>query len=335
MLTTALPRRGVAPVVIVATVVAAVLSLLAVPAWAQEDGPGDEGGEPSLRARLTEAAEKYQEAKAVLDESEERELALIVELDGLEEERDTLVDQIQLTASTAYQTGRVGPITALLNASSPNAFLERAVAVDMLAKREDEQLARFREVQDELETQRDALAEEIALQEEEVEELEDAKDEAEAALFAIGGGTTGSFEAYPSENAEPFGGSDDGCTEDDPTTAGCVTARMLHSYNEARLFGFTRYTSMWRDGGGGEHPIGRAADFACDPGGFGGVAFGDSKTYCDRLASFFVHNADALGVIYVIWFREVWFPGSGWSVYGGCAGDPASCHENHVHVSVL
>jgi hypothetical protein len=331
VLTTAL--RGVAPIV-TSTVAAVVLGLLAVPAWAQEEGPGNEGDGTSLRQQFSRAAEKYQDARSILDESEERELALVVRLDDLEAERDTLIGQIQLSASTAYRTGRVGPITALLNASSSNAFLARLVAVDMLTTREDEQLARFRDLGQELETQRTALAEEIALQEEEVQRLEEAKDEAEAALFAIGGGTTGTFEAFPSEDAAPFTGPDDGCTEDDPTTAGCVSKRMLHSYNEAQVFGFTRYTSMWRDGGGGEHPLGRAGDFACSPNGFGGEATGGDKTYCDRLASFFVHNADALGVIYVIWFREIWFTGSGWSTYGGCAGDPASCHTNHVHLSV-
>jgi hypothetical protein len=331
VLTTAL--RGLAPVV-ASIVVAVFVGSLAVPAWAQEEGPGNEGGEPSLREQFSRAAEKYQDARAILDESEERELALVVRLDDLEAERETLIDQIQLSASTAYRTGRVGPITALLNARSPNAFLERVVAVDMLTAREDEQLARFRDVEQELESQRTALADEIALQEEEVEKLEEAKDEAQAALFAIGGGTQGTFEAFPAQDAAPYNGPDDGCTQDDPTTAGCVSGRMLHAYNEAQVFGFTRYTSMWRSEGSGEHPLGRAGDFACSASGFGGEAVGGDKTYCDRLASFFVHNADALGVIYVIWFREIWFPGSGWSVYGGCGGDPASCHTNHVHLSV-
>lgn len=338
MLTTALPRRGVAFLVAVSAVATVLFGLSAAPAAAQED---DEGGTKSLREQLDEAASKYQDAKAKLDESEKRELKLLVKLEGAEEEREALVDEIQIVAAAAYRTGRVGAFTALINASSPDAFLERAVAVDMIAKRDAEKLERFRELTEQIEQQQGELAEEIAVQEEEVEKLEEAKDQAEAALFAIGGGASGSFEAFPAEDAEPASRNSDGsfsgesCSEPDPTTSGCLTPRMLHAYNEAQLFGFTRYTSCYRGGGTfGEHPIGRACDFAASPNGFGGAAFGTDKTYGDRLASFMVHNADALGVQYVIWYREIWFPGRGWSTYGGGGGDPASDHTNHVHVSI-
>lgn len=338
MLTTALPRRGVALLVAVIAVVTVLVGPVGSTASAQETD--DEGGTKSLREQLDEAATKYRDAKAELDESEKRELKLLVKLDGLEKERKALIKEIQIVAAAAYRTGRVGPVTALLNASSPDAFLERVVAVDMLAKRDAEKLTRFREVTESIEEKRSQLAEEIATQEKEVRKLEEAKDQAEAALFAIGGGSTGSFEAYPAQDAKPASRNSDGsfpsegCTEGDPTTAGCLTPRMLHAYNEARLFGFTRYTSCYRDGTFGEHPLGRACDFSASSSGFGGTAYGNDKTYGDRLASFFVHNADALAVHYVIWYREIWFPGRGWSTYGGCGGDPASCHTNHVHVSL-
>lgn len=179
MLTTALPRRGVAFLVAVSAVVTVLFGLSAAPAAAQED---DEGGTKSLREQLDEAASKYQDAKAKLDESEKRELKLLVRLEGAEEEREALVDEIQIVAAAAYRTGRVGAFTALINASSPDAFLERAVAVDMIAKRDAEKLERFRELTEQIEQQQGELAEEIAVQEEEVEKLEEAKDQAEAAL---------------------------------------------------------------------------------------------------------------------------------------------------------
>jgi hypothetical protein len=245
-----------------------------------------------------------------------------------------------VVAAAAYRTGRVGAFTALINANSPDAFLERVVAVDMLAKRDAEKLERFRDLSGEIEREQAGIAEEIAIQEKEVGKLEEAKNQAEQALFAIGGGSSGSFEAFPAEDAKPAPRNADGsfsgesCSESDPTTGGCLTPRMLHAYNEARIFGFTRYTSCWRDGSFGEHPLGRACDLAVSPNGFGGVAFGSDKTYGDRLASFFVHNANALGVLYVIWYREIWFPGNGWRAYGSGYGDPASEHTNHVHVSI-
>ena len=338
MLTTALPRRGVALLVTVSAVAAVLSSLLAAPAAAQETD--DEGGTESLREQLDEAATKYHDAKAELDESEKRELKLLVRLEDTEKERLGLIDEIQIVAAAAYRTGRMGAFTALINASSPDAFLERAAAVDMIAKRDAEKLTRFRELTESMAEDRGQLAEEIAVQEKEVKKLEEAKNQAEQALFAIGGGASGQFEAFPAEDAEPAprnadgGFSSESCTEADPTTSGCLTSRMLHAYNEAQLFGFTRYTSCHRGGGFGEHPLGRACDFAASVNGFGPAATGNDKTYGDRMASFFIHNANALGVQYVIWYRQIWFPGSGWSSYGGADGTPANDHTNHVHVSI-
>jgi hypothetical protein len=55
--------------------------------------------------------------------------------------------------------------------------------------------------------------------------------------------------------------------------------------------------------------------------------------YGSNLAMFFVRNANALGVLYVIWYQKIWHPGTGWRTYGGCC-DPASRHTNHVHLSL-
>ncbi|HEY8474033.1 MAG TPA: hypothetical protein VIL37_15540 [Natronosporangium sp.] len=307
-------------------------------ALAQEE---EDNGTQSLREALDEAAEKYEAARVELEESEKRELRLQVQLEELEAERDDLVQEIQVVAAAAYRTGRVGTVSALINASSPSTFLERAAAVDMIAKRDAEALKRFDELSAEIEAQQAQIAEEIAIQEAEVEELEDAKNQVEEALQAIGGGATGDFEPFESPDAEPAPRNADGslpsesCTEDDPTTTGCLTPRMLHAWNEAQIFGFTRFSSCYRAGTFGEHPIGAACDHACSPNGFGGVASGNDKEYCDRLASFYVHNATAFGVKYVIWFRQIWFPGTGWRAYGQVDGTPSGDHTNHVHISVL
>lgn len=318
--------------------VALLSGVFTAPAAAQDDD--GEGGNKSLREQLDEAASKYQDAKAKLDESEKRELKLLVRLDDLEQERKGLIDEIQVVAAAAYRTGRVGAFTALINASSPDSFLDRVVAVDMIAKRDAETLTRFRQLTEEIEQDRSQLAEEISTQEKQVSKLEAAKEQAEQALFAIGGGSTGSFEAYPAQDAAPVERNSDGslpaqsCSENDPTTGGCLSPRMLHVYNEAQTFGFSRYTSCWRSGTYGEHPLGRACDFSASPNGFGGAAFGNDKTYGDRLASFMVHNADAFGVQYVIWYHEIWFPGNGWRTYGSADGTPSGNHTNHVHVSL-
>jgi len=54
------------------------------------------------------------------------------------------------------------------------------------------------------------------------------------------------------------------------------------------------------------------------------------KNYGNDLMAFLVRNADRLGILYVIWFAQVWFPATGWSTYHG-----PSSHKDHVHVSML
>ena len=164
------------------------------------------------------------------------------------------------------------------------------------------------------------------------------KEAAEKALREAGGGQSTSGFAGTSAQAAPAPRNADGswpaesCSINDPTTTGCITPRTLHAMNEAKAAGFTRYVSCHRDGGGGEHPKGRACDFSAQAGGFGGTATGGDRTYGNNLAAYFVNNANRLGVLYVIWFRQIWLPGSGWRAYSG-SGSPAADHTNHVHLS--
>ena len=87
---------------------------------------------------------------------------------------------------------------------------------------------------------------------------------------------------------------------------------------------------------------GRAApqggDFSTEPGGFDGTAKGAEKDYGANLASFFVKNAIALGVMYVVWFCNIWHVGTGWRHYNTagsvCGDNPSPDHTNHVHVSI-
>ena len=119
----------------------------------------------------------------------------------------------------------------------------------------------------------------------------------------------------------------------DPTTSGCLTPRTLHALQQARAAGFTRHTSCFSAGSWGEHPKGRACDFAAAD-GFGGVATGGDKAYGDRLAAWLIANADRLAVLYVIWYRQIWMPGIGWRAYSRGDGTPSGNHTNHVHLSV-
>ena len=53
--------------------------------------------------------------------------------------------------------------------------------------------------------------------------------------------------------------------------------------------------------------------------GFGGTATGGARTYGNNLANYFINNSGRLGVLYVIWFRRIWLPSSGWKSYSGLA----------------
>jgi hypothetical protein len=109
---------------------------------------------------------------------------------------------------------------------------------------------------------------------------------------------------------------------------------MLHAMQQAQQAGFDHYVACFRHQNSGEHPQGRACDFAADKSGFGGVATGSSRDYGNRLANYFIANSSRLGVLYVIWFRRIWLPSSGWKSYSRGNGDPSSDHTNHVHLSV-
>jgi hypothetical protein len=303
--------------------------------------PGDEGGSQTLREVLEAAGRGYLEARAKLDASKKRQVKLTAQLGSVEARLAALLREVGALAAVAYRTGRLGPVSAMLNASSPDAFLARAQAVELITRRDDAKLRELTVLRAEYRRGKRRIDAEVAEQAKQVKVMDRKREDAERALAEVGGAPTGGFVSSSSPLARPAPRNADGswpterCIIDDPTTSGCVTARTLHAYKQARAAGFARHTSCHRTGGGGEHPRGRACDFAAQRNGFGGTASGGDRRYGNDLAAFFVRNADRLGVLYVIWFRQVWFPGSGWRSYGGAYGDPSSNHENHVHLSVL
>jgi hypothetical protein len=241
----------------------------------------------------------------------------------------------------AYRTGRLGPVSALLNSASPDQLLQRAAAVELLTIRDDRKLHELNVVRESATRAKAAIDVEARQQQRQVAIMTVRKREAEQALAAVGGASTGGYVNATSPVAKAAPRNADGswpsqsCTVDDPTTSGCITLRMFNALQAAKTAGFDHFVSCFRPGGPFEHPKGRACDFAAARKTFGGVASGDERIYGNNLAAFFVRNADRLGVLYVIWFRQIWFPATGWSAYLSGNGDPASDHTNHVHLSVL
>jgi peptidoglycan hydrolase CwlO-like protein len=148
-------------------------------------------------------------------------------------------------------------------------------------------------------------------------------------------GTGGAAVPAPAPRRPDGSLAPESCNQDDPTTSGCLTPRTLHALKQTQAAGFNRFVSCYRSQeDGGEHPRGRACDFAAQTSGFGGVATGGDRDYGNRLAAWYVANAQRLGVLYVIWFKQIWLPSTGWRAYTNGNGDPSSDHTNHVHLSV-
>lgn len=307
----------------------------------------EEGGTPALRAQLDAASKGYLDAKRALDTSVQRQQQLATQLKTTEAELDQRSGKVGEIAGVAYRTGRLGAMSALLNSNTPEGFMDRAAALDAVAANEDRVLRDLLATKDQANRTRVALDGEIIEQRKQVAVMAKRKEQAERALTVATTpkprttADTGSNRGTSAANATAAPRNSDGswpsesCSVNDPTPAsGCITPRTLHALNQAKAAGFTRYVSCHRPSGSGEHPKGRACDFAAQKGGFGGDATGGDKTYGNNLAAYFIRNADRLAVLYVIWYRQIWLPSSGWKSYSGAGGDPSSDHTNHVHLSV-
>lgn len=338
------PRRFTALLLaaaVLAGIPTALVGATAPPAVAAPSSPGNEGGTKKLRDALEAASKGHVEATAKLTSSKKRQTQLGARLKQIDTRIVDLTKEVEVIAAESYRRGRLTPVSALLNSASPQSFLERAAGLDMIAQRNDRQLRLLASSLDEATQAKEAIDAEVREQKRQVDAIARKKKDAEQALAAVGGAPTGSLISANSPLAKPAPRNSDGswpkesCSINDPTTSGCITPRTLHALNEAKAAGYKRHTSCHRSSGGGEHPKGRACDFSAAAGGFANRdATGGDRSYGDTVTAFYVKNANRLGVLYVIWYRKIWMPGTGWRSYNG-GGDPASDHTNHVHLSML
>ncbi|MFD0740716.1 coiled-coil domain-containing protein [Phytohabitans flavus] len=321
-----------------AVVLGLLLAWVATGPAAAAPNTDDEGASKTLRVQLEAANKGHIEAKAKLANSKKRQLELNLQLQKVEEDLAVTGGEVAALAAESYRVGRLTPINLMLNSASPNEFLQRASGLELLAQRDGSAMRRLTEAREEVTRTKAAIDNEVREQAKQVAVMAAKKKDLEKAL---GIGQAGGFVNADSPLAQPAPRNSDGswpserCIVNDPTTSGCITARTLHAYNQARAAGFKRYTSCKRSGGGGEHPKGRACDFSSAETTFlNSDAVGDDRTYGNNLAAYLVKNADRLGVLYVIWYRQIWSPGSGWKSYSGSGGAAAE-HTNHVHLSMI
>jgi hypothetical protein len=325
---------------VLALLVVASVLVLGAPASAAPNDP--EGGSKTLSDALESAAKGQLEAIQKLTASKKRQTQLQATVIEAQASAKSLQSQVGVIADRSYRMGRASTMSMLLASSSPDIFLERIQRLDQMTQLDGQVLGQYR---DELTRAQQAKADvdtEIAEQQKQVAALTKKKKEAELALGSVGGGaSSGGFLSANSPLAAPAPRNSDGswpkesCTINDPTSDGCLTPRTLHAYNEARADGFTHYTVCWSQRSSGEHPKGRACDFSANATTYkDAAATGSDKAYGDRLAAYFIKNADRLGVLYVIWYRQIWMPGTGWKAYSATGG-PSAVHTNHVHLSEI
>ncbi|WP_433828137.1 coiled-coil domain-containing protein [Actinoplanes sp. CA-015351] len=315
------------------------MAIVASPATAAPGDNGDdgEGGSKSLVEQLEDASRGYVEAKAKLKTSKKKQTELTATLKKLDAEvgpKQAALDEI---ASQAYTSGRLGGMSALITASDTGSFIDRAETLASVAADQNDAIEDLKATLDGQRKAKLAIDATVKDQQKQVNVMAKKKLQVETALKKAnqGADASSSSDGGGSAKADPApSGSGSGCSEPDPTSGGCLTPRTLHALKQAQSDGFKRYVHCFREQNSGEHPKGRACDFAADKNGFGGDATGASKTYGNNLANYFINNADALDVLYVIWYRRIWLPSSGWKSYSGAGGDPSSDHTNHVHLSV-
>ena len=325
------------------SVLATVLALVLVASAAHAE-PGENGGVPAnVRDALDIAFRDLAEAKTKYDASLARQAELTENIRISQIRLALLEAEVGTVANAAYRGRSVNLAIAVLDSENAETLLQTAATVYYMASRSDRQLRELNTARKLYAQQQRDLENELKLNKENLATMNQKKADAELALKRTGGGALSPGVAMGPATAKPAPRNAngtwprEGCTVRDPTPTGrCVSPRTLHAYSEVRLAGYTRYTSCFRSGGSGEHPLGKACDFSVFPSGtfVGSGAGGEAKTYGDKLAGWFVANASRLGVLYVIWYQQIWHPGTGWRSYGGCC-DPASRHTNHVHLSMI
>jgi hypothetical protein len=339
-------RRRLKQAVQLLCAVTLALAVAASPSFAapvDPSTPPDEGGttQLTLGQAIEQANTAYLQAQAALDASKKRQAAVAAQVAAMEKQLAPLQANVNSIASASYRTGGLRTASAVLDADSPDSFMNRSMMMTTIAKYNDAELRRLNKLKADVTAAKLAIDQEVATQQRQTDVMAAKKADTEKALALAGGAATGGFVTVTSPVAAPSPRAADGswtpekCVVDDPTTDGCITQRTLHAMQEAQKAGFKRFVSCHRNGGPFEHPKGRACDFSSQVKGFGGTAAGGDKIYGSNLAAYFVRNANALAVLYVIWFRQIWTPAAGWHAYSGVCGDPSCDHTNHVHLSVI
>jgi hypothetical protein len=306
--------------------------------------PGEDAGAPAtLKDQLEAANRGFLEAEGQLNASRQRQAELNQKIAETQARLAALGEATKGLLQVAYRNNGLTTAASLLASVSAAEFVDKATAANEMARRNGKKLREYNDLNRDLAETKKSVDAEVAVQEQNLALMDKRKKDAEKAISTYGGQNSGGFINANSPAAQPAPRGPDGswpresCKIDDPTTSGCLTPRTLHAYNQTKAAGFTHFVSCYRSQqDGGEHPQGRACDWAANAKGFAGVASGADRTYGNNLAAYYIKNANALGVLYVIWFKQIWQTATkSWKTYGGQCGSPSCDHTNHVHLSMV
>lgn len=291
----------------------------------------------ALFSDLAAAQEAYLSAKQLLDASVARQQELAVTLATADEKTAEIAAAVSDLAHQAYVSAGYMQVAVILSSDSPGEFLEVMTIGNAMRTNQDNKLHALRDAVAEANAIQASIDAEVVQQQAAVVEMDARKREAENALWSVGsGGEAPGFASTSSVIADPAPRKGDWAPEEqtvwEPNTSNYITPRTAHGRDEAIKAGFTHYVSCYYYSTWGQHPLGRACDFAVDECRFCGDVYGADQQYGTDLTAFFVFNADRLGVLYVIWYQQIWTLSSGWSYYNGCC-TASERHTNHVHVS--
>jgi peptidoglycan DL-endopeptidase CwlO len=341
------PSRTARRVVAALTTVALLIGFAASPVSAEPVTPPNEAGGETLdamRSNLEAAASGYVQAEGALAGAKKRQEEATLALALAEADAARLRNFVRQYAGQVYKTGRLGSISVMLSATSPDAFLTKASALQQITNRDETRLEGLAAAQKKIAESKAEIDAAVVAQAQFTAEMQQRLAATEKIFASYGSKRSNGFVDPNAAIAAPAPRNADGswpserCNVNDPTTTGCITPRTNHALAEARKAGFTRHTSCYRSGDRYEHPKGRACDFSSAVNGFSGNAIGGDRYYGDKLAAFFVANAKSLGVLYVIWYCNIWSNGA-WRTYNSagsrCNDNPSGDHTNHVHLSML
>ena len=299
-------------------------------------GPATAGAEPKptakeLKRQLAELEKKvdkliltYNGKRVALQKAQRAERKARERLRDAEEAYQAAARQVSDMVSLRYQSNGLALPNAFLGQNPADAAVlehlatQRTAALAGYAKARDEReqaAAEAKRLTDRIRRQADEVAAERRRAEKLIDRIKDRLDR-----------------LVPAAPGRRAGG---GFAPELPSGSDNITPRtrlVRNLINERFPTGFP--TGCFRaDGGGGEHPLGRACDFMLSSGG--AMPAPEKVALGHEIAEFLIKNGNRLGVKYVIYRQRIYnMSNPGWRPMEN-RGSITANHFDHVHVSML